>query len=49
VLDVSAAYAVGKTLEVFARLENATDERYQELIGYNTPGGSLYAGARLKF
>jgi len=49
VLDVSAAYAVGKTLEVFARLENATDERYQELIGYNTPGRSLYAGARLKF
>jgi vitamin B12 transporter len=49
VLDVSAAYSVNRTLEVFARLENATDERYQELIGYNTPGRELSAGARLRF
>jgi vitamin B12 transporter len=49
VLDVSAAYSVNRTIEVFARLENATDEHYQELVGYNTPGRALYAGARLRF
>ena len=49
VLDVSGAYSVNRTLEVFARLENATDESYQEVAGYNTPGRALYAGARLRF
>jgi len=49
VLDVSAAYSVNHTLEVFARVENATDEHYQEISGYNTAGRALYAGARLKF
>jgi vitamin B12 transporter len=49
VLDVSGAYSVNGTFEVYARLENATDERYQESIGYNTAGRALYAGARLKF
>jgi len=49
VLDVSAAYSVNRTLEVFARLENATDESYREVVGYNTAGRALYAGARLKF
>ncbi|HUL82967.1 MAG TPA: TonB-dependent receptor, partial [Gammaproteobacteria bacterium] len=49
VLDVSAAYSVNRTLELFARLENATDESYQEIIGYNAAGRALYAGARLRF
>src|SRR5262249_41055190 len=49
VLDVSGAYSVNRTFEVFARLENATDEHYQEVSGYNTAGRALYAGARLRF
>ena len=49
VLDVSGAFSVNRTLEVFARIENATDERYQEVSGYNTAGRGVYAGARLRF
>jgi vitamin B12 transporter len=49
VLDVSGALSINRTLEVFARIENATDERYQEVSGYNTAGRGLYAGARLRF
>ncbi|HEY8521509.1 MAG TPA: TonB-dependent receptor [Gammaproteobacteria bacterium] len=49
VLDVSVAYDVSRTLELYGRLENATDERYQEVIGYNTAGRSAYAGVRLRF
>lgn len=49
VLDVSLAYAVGDAVELFARVQNAADETYQEVIGYNAAGPSAYAGVRLRF
>jgi vitamin B12 transporter len=49
VLDVSLAYSVSDAVEVFARVENAADEDYQEVGGYRTAGRSAYGGVRLRF
>jgi vitamin B12 transporter len=49
VLDVSLAYTLNATLELFARVENAADELYQEVDGFNTAGRSAYTGLRMRF
>jgi vitamin B12 transporter len=49
VLDISASYSFGKALELYGRIQNATDEAYQEVLGYNTAGRSIYGGVRLHF
>jgi vitamin B12 transporter len=49
VLDASMIYSVSDKLELHARIENAGDQQYQELIGYNTAGRGAYAGVRLRF
>jgi vitamin B12 transporter len=48
VLDLSAAYSF-KVVELYGRVENATDEHYSEVTGYNTAGRAAYAGVRLRF
>ncbi|MDR0780756.1 MAG: TonB-dependent receptor [Pseudomonadales bacterium] len=47
VLDLSLSYALSKNISVYGRLENALDERYQEVLGYNTAGAAAYLGIRL--
>jgi vitamin B12 transporter len=49
VLDVSLAYSLSDTVELHARVQNAADETYQEVAGYNAPGRAAYAGVRLRF
>jgi vitamin B12 transporter len=49
VVDVSMSYAFNNLLELYARIENATDEEYQEVIGYHTPGRAGHAGVRFRF
>jgi vitamin B12 transporter len=49
VLDLSMAYSFNKTFELYGRMQNAADEEYAEVIGYNTPGRETYAGVRLRF
>jgi vitamin B12 transporter len=49
VLDVSLAYSVSDAIELHARVQNAADEAYEEVAGYNTAGRSVYAGVRLRF
>jgi vitamin B12 transporter len=39
---------VTRTLEAFVRAENLLDARYQDVVGYNTPGRTVYAGLRLR-
>jgi len=41
------AYAVRPGVELFARVANAFDDRYQDVVGYRTEGRSGYAGLRL--
>lgn len=49
VIDFSATYAVHPTVDLYARLANATDEDYQEIAGYNSLGRSAYLGIRFDF
>jgi vitamin B12 transporter len=43
-VDMRAAYKVNDRLSIFARAENITNARYQEIRDYGTPGRSYYAG-----
>ena len=48
-VTVSATYDVTKSVEVFGRIENVLDQRYQEIFSYNTMGAGVYGGLRLRF
>lgn len=45
-LDVFADYKLNDRLSLFARAENLTDARYQEVRDYGTAGRSFYGGMR---
>jgi vitamin B12 transporter len=49
VLDLSARYTLVPGIEVYARLENAADEDYEEVLGYNVGGRAGHVGLRLNF
>jgi vitamin B12 transporter len=42
------AYRVTEAVEVFGRVENAGDANYQDVVGYATPGRTVYAGLRVR-
>lgn len=41
------SYRLAPQLEFFARVENAFDDSYQDVVGYDTPGRTVYAGLRV--
>jgi vitamin B12 transporter len=45
-LDMYADYKVNDTFSLFARAENLTDKRYEEVLNYGTAGQSFYGGVR---
>jgi vitamin B12 transporter len=49
VLDLSVSYDLSATFDVFGRVQNATDETYQEVAGYYTAERSIYGGVRVRF
>ena len=49
VLDVSANFRLTDAWQLFGRIENLTDEDYQEVTGFNSAGRNAYAGVRLSF
>lgn len=49
VLDINASYRISENVEVFARLENAFDEDYQEVLDFIAPERASYVGIRLNF
>lgn len=49
ILDLSVTFHVIESLQVYARIENANDEQYQEIPEYNTAGAVGYAGCRYTF
>lgn len=46
-LDVRASYQVNKHINLFARIENVTNARYQIIRDYATAGRSIYGGAKV--
>jgi vitamin B12 transporter len=45
-LDIYADYRINDTFSVYARAENLTDAKYQEVLDYGTAGRSFYAGLK---
>lgn len=48
-VTVSARYAVSAALDLTARVENAGDVSYQDVVGYRTPGIAGFGGLRWRF
>ena len=46
-LDLRASYRLGEAVEVYGRVENATNTDYQDVSGYGEPGRVAFAGVRL--
>ena len=49
VLDISASYQITANVLLFARLENALNESYQEIADFISPERASYIGIRLNF
>jgi vitamin B12 transporter len=49
VLDLAASYVLNDALEIYGRIQNAADEEYREINGFNTASRTAYAGVRLTF
>lgn len=47
--DLRASYPVAEHVELYGRVENLFDERYETAGGYGTLGRAAYVGARLAF
>jgi vitamin B12 transporter len=48
-LNVSASYELSSGIEVFGRVENALNEDYQQVFGYETADIAAYAGLRFTY
>ncbi|UAB77829.1 TonB-dependent receptor [Erythrobacter sp. SCSIO 43205] len=46
--DVRASYAVTDALEIFGRIENVTDEDYETVANFGTPGRAVFGGVRYR-
>ncbi len=48
-LNVTGNYTISKEIDIYAKIINLTDERYQSVYGYATSPRAFYAGMRAKF
>ncbi|HYD83084.1 MAG TPA: TonB-dependent receptor, partial [Opitutus sp.] len=49
VLDLTANFSITGSMQIYGRLENALDEDYREVAGFNTAGRAAYVGFRLNY
>ncbi len=47
--DLALSYNLSKKFKIFTRVENLLDRKYQEVLGYSTPGRSIYGGFKGEF
>ncbi len=43
------SYEISDFIQVYGRIENALDEEYEEVTGFNTAGASAFIGSRIRF
>ncbi|MBN8531733.1 MAG: TonB-dependent receptor [Alphaproteobacteria bacterium] len=48
-VNLHSAWKFNDAYEIYGRVENLFDKRYEDIIGYGTPGLSVYAGVRTGF
>lgn len=46
--SLRVAWRISPAVEIYVRAENAFDARYQDVVGYRTPGRTAYAGLRFR-
>ncbi|MFH1441679.1 MAG: TonB-dependent receptor [Candidatus Omnitrophota bacterium] len=49
IFRTAAYYDITKNFQIFGRIENLFDKKYQEVYGYETLGRSFYAGVKADF
>ncbi len=49
VTDIRASFPLGQHVEVYGRVENLFDERYQTIFQYGQPGRGAFGGIRLTY
>jgi len=49
VVNFAATYDVSKRMQVFGRIDNVLDQRYEEILFFGTPGRSVYVGLRVNY
>ena len=49
VVDASARLRLREGMRLFARIENALDRDYEDVLGFSTPGFSAYGGLEVTF
>jgi vitamin B12 transporter len=47
-VQATASYRLTESLELYGRVENALNQHYQEVYGFQTAGAAAYAGLRMK-
>lgn len=47
--SLRVAWRISPAVEAYVRAENVLDSRYQDVVGYRTPGRTAYAGLRFRF
>jgi vitamin B12 transporter len=48
-VDVRASLPLNERIELYSRIENLFDERYETIFRYGQPGRAAYAGVRLSY
>ena len=48
-VTLGASYKLQPGVEIYGRIENALDQKFEEVFGFNTAGIAAYAGVRLTF
>ena len=48
-VNLAGSYDLSKSLQLFGRIENLFDRKYEEVAGYGTPGIGAYAGIKVQF
>ncbi len=48
-VNLAASYDIFKNIQVFGRIENLFDRKYEEVWGYGTAGFSLFGGIKMSF
>lgn len=48
-LTAAASWKLQPGVEIFGRVENLLDEKYQEVFGFDTPGIAAYGGVKITF
>ncbi len=48
-LNLAASYKVHDNVEIYGRIDNVLNQKYQEVFSFGTPGIGAFAGVRVRF